>query len=149
MSRKNPFVGQSLKTLQSRRAEILAELHDVQTILQNIEEAIGENVADQLQLKRDFEKQSTGTVSVIIDGFEVSSVVPKRVTWDNDMLEEIFAEIEMEDPGCNVLEWADYKITIPETKYKKLPVEIRSRVDAARVVKHGKEKIELKEINDD
>lgn len=149
MSERNPFAGQSLRTLQSRREAILAELHDVQTILRDIEAAISDQVADQLQLKRDFEKQSTGTVSVIIDGFEVSSVVPKRVAWDSDELEEILAEIELDDPGCNVMEWAEYKITIPETKYKKMPVGLRSKVDKARVVKHGKEKIELKEINDD
>ena len=147
--RKNPFVGESLRTLQSRRTAILQELQDVQTILQDIEEAICEQVADQLQLKRDFEKQSTGSVSVIIDGMEVKSVVPKRVSWDSAALEEIFTEIELDDPGFNIMEWVDFKITIPETKYKQMPVDLRSKVDKAREVKHGKEKIELKELNDD
>lgn len=126
---------------------MLAELEDVQTILQNIEEAIGEKVAHEVALKRSYEKKSEGTVTTVVDGIEVVSTVPKRVTWDQDLLDQVCSEMELE--ALNPMDWIDYKLSVSETNYKKMPSHARALVDKARVVKHGKEKIELRKINND
>ena len=129
---------------------MLQELHDVQTILQDIEAAIGERVEQKIAARRDYEKKSTGTIHAVIDGMDVKSVVPKRVEWDQDKLEEAIAELELEySITFNPAEYVDYTMKISEEAYGRMPPHVKRAVDRARIVKHGKERIELTRIKND
>lgn len=113
----------------------------MQRIVDAIDDAIGQRVADEVATYRRYHKKPEGTVTVQIEGVAVKSTVPKRPKWDTAVLEEICGELELE--GGNPLDWVDYKLTVSEKKYSKAPEAVRRRLDRARTVEHGKEKIEL------
>ena len=148
-NRKSPFQGMKLRELKEARERVNQDLKDVQTILRDIETAIGNRVGEEIAAKRAYEKKAEGTIRVLIDGVEVVSNVPKRVSWDSEALEEILTDMEVEDPSFNPMEWVELTFNIPERKYKEMPTRLRKRVDNARTLKHGKETIKLEEPTND
>lgn len=82
-------------------------------------------------------KNEPGTSHVERDGFDVKCTVPKTVSWDADMLQDMSATDEL-------LEWMDWTPKVQESRYKAAPERIRMELDKARTVKLGKAKFEIK-----
>lgn len=144
---ENPYLSLPLSQLRERKLRLEAELNDVKAIVAEVDAAIHEKVADEVLATRSYEKKFEGTVRVIIDGVEVVSNVPKRVSWDSGLLEEIIPELEAE--GINPMQFIEYKCNVPERKYKEAPAKVRMLLDRARTMKHGAETIKLEEPSDD
>lgn len=83
-------------------------------------------------------KNEPGTSHIERDGYDVKITVPKSVSWDADQLNDMAGDDEL-------LEWMDWKPAIQESRYKAAPARIREQLDAARTVKLGKAKIEIKQ----
>ncbi len=80
--------------------------------------------------------KDTGTVRLADGEFTVVADLPKRVTWDQEQLARIAANIEA--AGDNPAEFIETTLKVPERKYTALPESWRKGFDVARKVGSGK-----------
>lgn len=76
----------------------------------------------------------TGTTHIDDGGFDVSVALPKKISWDQSVLIEIFNA--MEPAEAEHYAKASYKVD--ERKYDAAPPSIRSRLSEARTLDTGK-----------
>ena len=142
-SEANPYSEMDLPQLLGAQRRIGAELGDVKKIAGQIEAAIADRVAQEIASSRSYHKKPDGTITVAIEGVQVKATLPRKIDWDTGVLDEV--SLDIEEAGHNPMEWIEYKLTIPEKNYKKMPAALRKIVDKARTTKLGKEKIELED----
>ena len=92
---------------------------------------------------RDQAGKDTGIVHVKEDGFVISEEVPKKVTWDQDTLEELALELSVE--GEDPAEYIEANLTVQERKYKAWPQSIQSKFDKARTLIPQRPRISIKQ----
>jgi hypothetical protein len=73
-------------------------------------------------------------------GRKVRIEVPKQVEWDQEELKRVaeYIKVEMRE---NPREFIDYKLFVPENRYKAWPTVIQAMFEPARTVSPGKPKI--------
>ncbi len=105
---------------------------------------LNERFADRAQHLRKAADKDTGTVTIEVEGFKVRADLPKRVTWDQKLLNRAVETI---------LSWgekpSDYvasEIKVSEAKYNAWPPAIRALFEPARTVSVGRPDYELEEI---
>jgi hypothetical protein len=109
----------------------------------NIEQQIAKLNEDNIknQLDKDY-----GTGSATINGLTVKVTLnyPKKVTWDNDLLVDLWGKIEAS--GQDASEYIDRKLSVSETRYKNMPFIYRGEFEQARTVEAGNPTITIKEL---
>lgn len=78
-----------------------------------------------------------GTRHVTEGAFQIDVVTPKKVDWDNALLDSA----TYDDP--ELLEWVEYVPKVSESRYKAAPERIRTKLDEARTEGVGKSKITI------
>lgn len=93
------------------------------------------------QLDKDY-----GTGSATVNGItaKVTLNYPKKVTWDNDLLIDLWGKIEAS--GQDASEYIDRKLSVSEARYKNMPSIYRGEFEQARTVEVGNPTITIKEI---
>lgn len=111
---------------------------DKKLVESEIKQQYNENVSALLKNK----KEPYGKVSIEDDGFTVSFSTPKKITWDQEKLAELYKRIsEHEDPSQYIS--VEYKVS--ETAYKNWPDDIKRAFSEARTEGEGAVKIEIEQ----
>jgi hypothetical protein len=85
-----------------------------------------------------------GTSNVKFDDGTIKVTVPKKVSWDQDVLKAAVKTLRdewAEDPD----EYVETKLSVPEGRYNAWPASIKSLFDPARTLDVGKPKYEIQE----
>lgn len=85
--------------------------------------------------------KDTGIVRLTDGDFTVVADLPKRVSWDQERLAEIAANIAAS--GDDPAEFIERTLKVPERKYTALPASWRKGFEAARKVGSGKPSFRL------
>ena len=86
---------------------------------------------------RRLDSKDTGTVHFTDGDFKVTSVLTKKVEWNQDRLKDVVSAIRKH--GDNPDEYVDTSYKISETKYTAWPEHIKNIFKPARVFKLAKE----------
>jgi hypothetical protein len=76
-----------------------------------------------------------GVVNVVDGKFKLSATYPKKVTWDQTKLADLYEQIKKGNE--NPLDYMKVEYDVPETKYKAWPEVIKSEFVTARTVERG------------
>lgn len=138
---KDRYAETALPHLLEIRQSIDDEIAPLKQRREEVQSAIEKRVSPSIAKARSELGKTEGIVRAAVDGFEVKSDIPKDIKWDSPKLMtacEKIAELG-EDPQ----QFIDFKLSVSEAKFKVLPKAILALVSDARVMKHGKEKLEI------
>lgn len=85
--------------------------------------------------------KDTGTVRLTDGDFTVVADLPKRVSWDQDQLARMAANIKAS--GKDPAEYIESTLKVPERKYAAFPASWRKGFETARKVGSGKPSFRL------
>ena len=96
---------------------------------------------------RKLDSKDTGTVHFTDGNYKITSVVAKKIDWDQTKLHDVVSAIRTH--GDNPEEYVDTSYKISETKYNAWPEHIKNIFKPARLFKLGKESFVIKsaEVN--
>jgi uncharacterized protein (UPF0305 family) len=137
----------SAKEISSLEIYDLMDLSDQLTKLTSHAKELKEKLEDGLNLKFSeavknnlrSENKDTGTTRFFDGAFQITAEVPKKVTWDQEKMEELVKHVPDERRKTIV------KITyaIEERKYAELPHEYQELFREARTITPGKTKFQI------
>jgi hypothetical protein len=139
------FTADQLISLQSQATE---NLDKAKRLKEWIDSAITLKYQNQALSARNSQSKSTGTIHFNDGNFKVTSIVSKKIEWDQAKLKEAVSEIK--ESGDNIEEYVAISYKVSEAKYNAWPEHIKKFFRSARLLKLGKEnfKIELiKEVS--
>ncbi len=90
---------------------------------------------------RTLDCKDTGTVHFSDGDYRITSVVTKKVEWDQERLKDVVTAIKKH--GDNPDEYVDTSYKISETKYTAWPEHIKNIFKPARVLKTGAETFKI------
>lgn len=121
-------------------SEIASTIKKLQKQKKQIESQIEENYREKFQELFSQKNKPYGTVSITHGEFDIKVTRPKKVTYDQEKLSNLYAEIKKhEDPSLYIT----VKYDVSETSYKKFSKEIKSVFDKIRTIDYGTTKIEI------
>jgi hypothetical protein len=85
------------------------------------------------------ENKDTGTTRFFDGAFQIVAEVPKKVTWDNEKMEELVKRI----PEDRRKSFVKVVYSIEERKYSALPHEYRELFKEARTITPGKTRFQI------
>jgi hypothetical protein len=106
-------------------------------------EAVKNNLRSESKITAG-ENKDTGTTRFFDGAFQIAAEVPKKVTWDNEKMEELIKRI----PDDRRKDIVKISYSIEERKYSALPHEYQELFGEARTVTPGKTKFQIT-IGDD
>jgi hypothetical protein len=109
-----------------------------------IDSAINLKYQNQTTNLRHAQDRPTGTINFEDGGFKVSSIIAKKVEWDQFKLKEAISQIK--EMGDNPYEYVNVSYKVSETKYNAWPEYIKKFFRSARVLKAGKESFKIEVI---
>jgi hypothetical protein len=129
--------------LISLRKEAQENLQKAKHLKEWLDSSISLKYHDRALAARNVEDKITGTINFKDGDFKVSSIVAKKVEWDQGKLEEAVSKIKESGDDANEYVITSYKVS--EAKYNAYPEYIKKFFRPARILKLGKEnfKIEL------
>ena len=119
-------------------------LHNSKKIKQWIEAAINMKYENHIKAKRARLQKDTGIVHIEDDGYQISSTVVKKVTWEQEELENIYEEISQN--GIDASEYIEKYYHVPELNYINCPANLRTLLDKARILELGKYSYKITKI---
>ena len=93
---------------------------------------------------RRLDSKDTGTVHFTDGDFKVTSVLTKKVEWNQDRLKDVVSAIRKH--GDNPDEYVESSYKISETKYTAWPEHIKNIFRPARVLKSGAETFKIQPL---
>lgn len=93
---------------------------------------------------RRLDSKDTGTVHFSDGNFKVTSVLTKKVEWNQDRLKDVVSAIRKH--GDNVDEYVETSYKISEAKYSAWPEHIKNIFKPARVLKTGGESFKIQPL---
>ena len=93
---------------------------------------------------RRLDSKDTGTVHFTDGDFKITSVLTKKVEWNQDRLKDVVSAIRKH--GDNPKEYVDTSYKISETKYTAWPEHIKNIFRPARVLKSGAETFKIQPL---
>jgi hypothetical protein len=125
--------GQAEKNLQ--RAKLLKDW---------LESSIALKYRDVASNIRSLDSKDTGTVHFTDGDYKITSVLAKKVEWNQDRLKDVVSAIRKH--GDNPEEYVDTSYKISETKYTAWPEHIKNIFKPARVLKTGAESFKIQPL---
>ena len=107
------------------------------------EEKIENIVGEPLKQIRLLQGKDTGTITAMVEGFEVKQDLPKKVVWDHEEMKQIV--IKIKNTGDDPDKYMSVKYSVSEKQFKSFPPAIQAVFRQAREVKIGKAKLTFKE----
>jgi len=93
---------------------------------------------------RKLDSKDTGTVHFTDGDYKITSVLAKKVEWNQDRLKDVVSAIRKH--GDNPEEYVDTSYKISETKYTAWPEHIKNIFKPARVLKTGAETFKIQPL---
>ena len=93
---------------------------------------------------RRLDSKDTGTVHFTDGDFKVTSVLTKKVEWNQDRLKDVISAIRKH--GDNPDEYVESSYKISETKYTAWPEHIKNIFKPARLLKTGAESFKIQPL---
>ena len=106
------------------------------------EEKIENIVGGPLKQIRLLQGKDTGTITALVEGFEVKQDLPKKVEWDQEKIQKIMVDII--NTGDDPDKYVSAKYSVPGKQFKSFPPAIQAVFRQAREVKVGKAKLTFK-----
>lgn len=141
----NPHDATPLPLLVEILDHVTEELAAVEKRKSEIKSAIERRVADAVTKARAELNKAEGTIHAVVEGCEVTSVIPKSIKWDEKALN--IAADAMVKLNLDPFDWIDFSPSVSEKKFDCMPKNVRDLVLPARTLKHGKEKLEVTVID--
>ena len=124
-----------MQELIKEKQEISTRMEEMKNRLEEIDDEIFSLVQDKVKPQ--------GSTTLEQDGIKITVTIPMRTSWDENKLREIAAKISSH--GDNPEDFIQYKLSVPETKYKNFPEPVRNLFEPARTIKPGKKQITVVE----
>ena len=124
-----------MKELLAERQETLKQIQALQERVEELDDQIFEQIKDQVK--------DQGSTTVRNNGYKITVNIPMRTSWDEGRLREIAERIR--GAGDDPEEYIQYKLSVPESKYKAFPGAVRQIFEPARTIKPGKRSIKVEE----
>ncbi|MFW5908025.1 MAG: DUF7173 family protein [Desulfosalsimonas sp.] len=121
----------------AERQETAKKIEELQARLEELNDAIYEKVKDRVK--------DQGSTTINEAGYKVVVTIPQRVSWDEKKLRQVAENIRQH--GDDPEEYIQYKLSVPESKYKNFPEQIRQVFEPARTIKPGKRSIKVEATN--
>jgi hypothetical protein len=102
---------------------------------------IAKRVASIVAQARELAGKNEGSIRVVVEGCEVKSSVPKKVSYDNDGLMAVARE--MGERGIDPTTYIKFEAKISERVYETMPDALKELCAPHRTLSHGKEAIEV------
>lgn len=93
---------------------------------------------------RKLDSKDSGTVHFTDGGFKITSVLAKKVDWDQEKLKDVVTAIRKH--GDNPDEYVESSYRISETKYTSWPEHIKNIFKPARLLKTGAETFKIQPL---
>lgn len=122
-----------MKELIQERQQMLDQIKTLQSRVEELEDQIFEAVKDQVK--------SQGSTTIKNNGHKITVTIPMRTSWDEKQLREIAERIK--GGGDDPEQYIQYKLSVPESKYKAFPDAVRQIFEPARTIKPGKRSIKV------
>ncbi len=106
---------------------------------EKLEDALNLRFSETVQNNLRSENKDTGTAKFFENGFQITTEVPKKVTWDSEKISEIIKNIPEEK--CKAIVKTVH--TIEERKYTQLSPEDKQLFADARTVTPGKTRFQI------
>ena len=133
-----------INQLSSLQKEANDSLDQAKRLKDWIDGAILLKYQNQSLAIRHSQDKDTGTVNFFDGDFKVTSIIAKRVDWDQKKIKEAISQIK--EFGDNPFEYVNTTYKISETKYCAWPEYIKKFFRPARILKTGKETFKFAEI---
>lgn len=133
-----------LKQLVKRRNELLEQLDAIKEQIGSVDCEIELMVGSQLAEVRRLQAKEFGAINVKVDGFKITETVPKKVSWDQEKMLDIFGRILAS--GDKPANYMRIDLSVPEKMYDGFADPVRDIFAEARTVTPGKTKIEIEEV---
>ncbi|NBV06486.1 MAG: hypothetical protein EBS06_04535 [Proteobacteria bacterium] len=132
---------EELLSLQEQAAKHLQRAKMLKEWLDN---SIALKYRDVASNIRRLDSKDTGTVHFTDGDFKVTSVLTKKVEWNQDRLKDVVTAIKKH--GDNPDEYVETSYKISETKYTAWPEHIKNIFKPARVLKTGAETFKIQPL---
>ena len=123
-----------MANLIQERQNALKKIKELQDRVEELDDQIFEQVKDQVK--------DQGSTTIEHEGCKLTVTIPMRTSWDESKLRQIAENIRAH--GDDPEQYINYKLSVPESKYKALPDQVQKVFEPARTVKPGKRKLEVK-----
>ena len=129
---------EELETVQSQKEKFAKREKDLKQAIITLHE---KNFSELLNAKA----EPFGVVNVIEGNIKLSATYPKKVTWDQSKLAELYEQIKKGNE--NPLDYMKVEYDVPETKYKNWPSVIQDEFITARTVERGNPTLKWENID--
>jgi len=142
----------SLKELIAKRTDLenqIKAIYDTQIVplqdqISDINIDIDHIIAPKLVDIRSLQKKEFGAVNITLDGYKVTSTIPKKVEWDQAKLLALFDTIlQSGDKPSNYMRM---ELKVAEKDYAGFVPEIKAVFAEARTVKPGNASVKIEEV---
>ena len=133
-----------ISKLVSLQRDAIANLDQAKRLKDWLDSAISLKYQNRVTDIRQTQDKVTGTIHFNDGNFKVTSVVTKRVDWDQAKLKEAVSEIK--EFGDNPYEYVTISYKLSETKFNAWPEYIKKFFRPARILKTSKETFKIEEI---
>lgn len=136
-----------IKELYDSLQKIQEEKQQLKQKESELNELINESFKERFNVLREASGKKLGTISFNLEGMKVSQNIPKKIEWDQDVIEEIYSDIEK--TGENPKDYIKVKYSVSERDFNSFNEEIKDRLKEARIIKDGSVQIKIEEIEND
>ena len=130
----------------SLQKDSIANLDQAKRLKDWLDSAISLKYQNRVTDIRQNQDKVTGTIHFNDGNFKVTSVVTKRVDWDQAKLKEAVSEIK--EFGDNPYEYVTISYKLSEIKFNAWPEYIKKFFRPARILKASKETFKIEEIKE-
>lgn len=106
---------------------------------QKLDDGLNLRFAETVKANLRSQSKDTGTTRFMDSGFQIIAEVPKKVTWDSEMLSEIMRKMPLEKQKLII----KTVHSVEEKKYAELPHEDQMALKPARTVIPGKTRFQI------
>jgi hypothetical protein len=135
-----------ISKLVSLQKDSIANLDQAKRLKDWLDSAISLKYQNKSTETRQLHDKATGTIHFNDGNFKITSVVTKRVDWDQAKLKEAVSEIK--EFGDNPYEYVTIAYKLSETKFNAWPEYIKKFFRPARILKTSKETFKIEEIKE-
>lgn len=132
---------EELLSLQGQAAQHLQKAKMLKDWLDN---SIALKYRDVASNVRKLDSKDTGTIHFTDGNYQITSVLSKKVDWDQEKLKDVVAAIRKH--GDNPDEYVESSYRISETKYTAWPEHIKNIFKPARLLKTGAESFKIQPL---
>lgn len=132
--------------LSSLQKQANDNLQKAKRLKEWLDSSINLKYQNQASNVRNVKDKATGTIHFNDGNFKITSILAKKVEWDQLKLKEAVSNIK--ESGDNPYEYVIATYKVSETKFNAWPEHIKRFFRNARILKTGKETFKIEEIKE-